>query len=392
MNTKHLKKIDDIMKEMTDAGYAAGASTLILENGKEVYYGAAGFMDIVNKKKVKRDTIFRLYSMTKPVTAAAVMCLVEDGLIDLNSPVGDYIPTFKGQKYRDAAGLHPVKRDAKIKDLLNMTAGLTYEGNKNDTELAVSALVVDAKKRLDKENEMTTMEFAERLGEIPLIFSPGESFNYSFGADVLGAVAEAVTGKKFGEYLNERFFKPMDMKDTGFFVQKKAHDRLTKVYRQVPGGLEEFTDNHLAINLAMEHAPAFESGGAGLATTLDDYAKFAKMLMNFGAYEGKQIMQEGTVRWFTAGELDKAPQEAFKNWDGLQGFTYGNLMRVMKHPGRAALFASEGEYGWDGWLGPYFANDPAHKVTILHMLQRTDAGTTPYMRRIRNVVMSSIKE
>jgi len=146
------------------------------------------------------------------------------------------------------------------------------------------------------------------------------------------------------------------------------------------------------ISLFTEYPPAFESGGAGLATTLDDYAKFATMLMNLGAYKGKQIMQEGTVRWFTGGDMESGPKEAFKNWDGLKGFSYANLLRVMKEPGKATILGVEGEYGWDGWLGPYFANDPKHKVTILHMLQRTDSGTTPYMRRIRNVVYSSVTE
>lgn len=392
MNREHLKKIEDIMDEMVDTGYVAGALTMVLENNEPIFYAEKGYADIENKKPLKKDSIFRLYSMSKPITSAAAMLLMQDGKLDINKAVGDFIPSFKNQVYLTEDGKKPVKRDMKVKDLLDMTGGLTYGGNSNENEIATSKLTAEAISRLDTDNEMTTLEFVSELGKIPLIFSPGDSFNYSYCADVLGAVVEVVAKMPFGEFLKKRIFEPLGMEDTGFFVPKEKQDRLVKVYEQTEEGLKEFFYNNLNINLKMNHEPAFQSGGAGLCTTITDYAKFAAMLMNGGVYNGVRIMEEGTVRFMTTGSMQEAPSKAIGSWDGMNGFEYANLLRVLKDPGKAVTFGSKGEYGWDGWLGPYFINDPVHKITILHMIQRTDAGTTTYMRRIRNVVYAATED
>ncbi len=392
MNRDHLNKIDAILKEVTDSGFAAGTSCLIMENGEEAYYGESGYIDIEKGIKVKRDSIFRLYSMSKPVTGAAVMCLVEDGLLDLNLPVGDFIPTFKNQVVADKYDRYQVKRAMKVKDLLNMTGGLTYGGDLNSPEAYTAMIADDGISRIGSDHEMTTLEFATRLGELPLIFDPGESFQYSYSADVLGAIIEVITGKRFGEYLRERLLEPLGMNDTGFYVPAEKQSRLTKVYEKTAEGLKEFKYNHLCINLPMDHEPGFQSGGAGLCSTLDDYAKFATMLLNKGVYNGKRIMQEGTVKYFTEANMQAGPRKELMRWDGMDGYDYANLLRIMKRPGDALTLTSMGEYGWDGWLGPYFINDPVHKVTILVMLQLTGAGTTTYTRRVRNVVYSCCED
>lgn len=392
MVVEHLNKIDNILKEMTDTGYVAGINCMILEDGKPVYYGERGYLDLEKKVPVKKDSIFRLYSMTKPITSAAVMCLLEDGKIDLNQSVGDFLPSYQNQIVADRDEKYSVRRPMKVKDLLNMTSGLTYGGETNITEIQTEKLCAEAVSRLNTKDEMTTMEFATRLGEIPLIFNPGESFRYSYSADVLGAIVEVVSGMRFGEFLKKRIFEPLGMNDTGFYVPKEKQERLSKVYQASEYGLKEYTYNHLDINLCMDHEPAFQSGGAGLVSTIEDYSKFAVMLMNNGLYNGKRVMQPGTVKYMTTGCLDEGPQKEFKNWDGLFGFTYSNLLRVLKDPGMAVTMGSEGEYGWDGWLGAYFSNDPKHKITILEMIQRKDAGTTYYMRRIRDVVYAAVED
>lgn len=392
MDVNHLKKIDDVLSEMTGNGFVAGANCLVLKNGEEVYYGERGYADISGKLPLKRDSIFRLYSMSKPVTSAAVMLLVQDGLLDLNNPVGDYIPTFKNQVVADRYDRVPVRRAMKVIDLLNMRGGLTYGGDLNTPEAMTLKITEEAISRLDTDHEMSTLEFAKRIGEVPLLFNPGEHFQYSFSADVLGAIVEVVSGMRFGDFLNKRIFKPLGMEDTGFFVPSDKQSRLVKVYKGTESGLKEFNYNHLAINLKMDHEPAFQSGGAGLATTIDDYAKFATMLNNNGELGGVRIMEPGTVRYMTTGHMEEGPRKDFMNWDGVDGFIYSNLLRILKDEGAAVTCGSEGEYGWDGWLGPYFINDPKHKVTILHMIQKTDTGTTTYTRRIRNVVYSSLED
>jgi len=258
---------------------------------------------------------------------------------------------------------------------------------------ATSAIADEGISRLDGDNEMTTLEFAERLGKVPLLFSPGEGFNYSYCADVLGAVIEVATGRRFSEYMRERILDPCEMKDTGFYVPAEKHPRLAHVYQQTEEGLKEYTYNNLLVNLKMDHAPAFESGGAGLVSTLDDYSNFAKMLLNKGVFNGRQVLNSGTVKYFTEAEMeDGAPKNAMKYWDGMNGCSYANLLKICKNPGQAITMSSLGEYGWDGWLGPYFLNDPAHNLTILHMLQRTDSGTTSYMRRIKNIIFSVVED
>ena len=393
MDREHLKQIDGIEQEMIDSGYVAGVLTMVLEDNRPVYYSEMGYADIENKKPLKKDAIFRLYSMSKPITSAAVMLLMQDGKLDINKPVGDFIDTYKNQVYlaKDGRKL-PVKRPMKVKDLLNMTGGLTYGGDANENQVRTSALTAEAISKLDTDEEITTYEFARRLGEIPLIFSPGDSFNYSYCADVLGAIVEVVSGMKFGEFLKKRLFEPLEMVDTGFYVPEEKQERLVKVYGQENGKLKEYTYNNLNINLAMKHEPAFQSGGAGLCTTITDYSHFAEMLMNKGVYNGKRIMEEGTVRFMTQGSMEDGPKVSIRAWDGMEGFEYANLLRVLKDPGKAVTFGSAGEYGWDGWLGPYFINDPAHRITILHMIQRVDAGTTTYMRRIRNVVYAAAED
>ncbi len=391
MDVNHLKKIDDVLSEMTENGFVAGANCLVLKDGEEVYYGEKGYADISGGLPLKRDSIFRLYSMSKPVTSAAVMLLVQDGLLDLNNPVGDYIPTFKNQVVADRYDRVPVRRAMKVIDLLNMRGGLTYGGDLNTPEAMTLKITEEAISRLDTDHEMSTLEFAKRLGEVPLLFNPGEHFQYSFSADVLGAIIEVVSGMSFGEFLSKRIFKPLGMEDTGFFVPSDRQSRLVKVYKGTESGLKEFNFNHLAINLKMDHEPAFQSGGAGLVTTIDDYAKFATMLNNNGELNGVRVMEPGTVRYMTTGHMEEAPRKDFMTWDGVDGFIYSNLLRILKDEGAAVTCGVEGEYGWDGWLGPYFTNDPKHKVTILHMIQKTDSGTTTYTRRIRNIVYSSLE-
>lgn len=392
MDVAYLNHIEEVLEEMTSTGFVAGANCLVLKKGQPVYYCEKGYADIANQIPVRKDSIFRLYSMTKPITAAAVMLLVQDGKLDLNSPVCKYLPTYEHQTYLSGDEKKPVKRPMKVKDLLNMTAGLSYGGLGNENESLTTALTTEGIRRLNTDNEMTTREFALKMGEIPLLFSPGESFRYSFCADILGAIVEIVSGMRFGEFLKKRLFEPLSMEDTGFYVPKEKRERLVKVYAGKKDGLKEYDFNHLIINLSMDHEPAFESGGAGLCTTIEDYAKFASMLMNGGVYEGKRIFEPGVLKFMTEGVMDAGPRLAFKDWDGLEGFDYANLLRVMRDPGQAVTLGSKGEYGWDGWLGPYFANDPAHEITILHMIQRTDCGTTEYMRRIRNIVYATVED
>ncbi len=372
----------------------AGVNLLVIQDGKETYYAQGGFADIASGKPMDRDTIVHLYSQSKPITAAAAMLLMQDGIFDLNEPVANFFDSFKDQTYCTPEGKIeklPWDKHVRIVDLLNMASGLVYPGLNTPAERATDVLFIDAIKRLDKDvpydEQLTTLEFAEEIGKFPLQFVPGTQFQYGTSADVLGAVIEKVTGQKFGDFLKERLFDPLEMKDTAFFVPEEKRDRLSKVYENVNGQLREFYGNHLIIrNDGKQNA--FESGGAGLFSTLDDYSHFGQMLLNGGTYKGKEILTPAAVNFMTRSKLMEGPQQAFSNWYGLEGHTYSNLLRIMTDPEKAVIIGHKGEYGWDGWLGAYFMNDPEVNTTMIMFTQMRDYGTGYLTRRLRNIILS----
>ncbi len=383
------KLIQEAMDRAVQNKEVAGVTLLVTQEGQEKYYAQSGYSDIAGGRPMDRDTIVHLYSQSKPVTAAATMLLMQDGIIDLNEPVSNFISSFKKQTCIIDGKVKrlPADRSVRIKDLLNMTSGLVYPGITTAAESATTVLFLEAGRRLFTNDQMTTLEFAEKIGTFPLQFIPGSSFQYGSSADVLGAVIEKVSGQKFGDFLKERIFDPLEMKDTGFYVPEEKKSRLSKVYELHSRKLREYNENHLIIrNDGGKNA--FESGGAGLFSTLDDYTNFAQMLMNGGTYKGKEILTPETVRFMTNAALMDGPQRAFENWDGLEGYTYSNLMRILNEPEKAILMGNKGEYGWDGWLGAYFMNDPLSRTTIIMFTQMRDYGTGHLTRRLRNIIMS----
>lgn len=392
MNRERLRRIPEIMQEMTDKAYVSGVTCMVLQNGEEQCYYETGYRDIAAGYKMTRDTIHRMYSMTKPVTAAATMILLEEGKIDLMDQVSDYLPGFRNQYVIERGVIVPVKQPMTIQHLLNMTSGLVYPGEGNPAEIRCDKLMEEVKSKLLTEQAITTVELANRAGKLPLAFMPGTTWQYGLSADILGAVVEVVSGMRFGEFLAKRLFEPLGMKDTAFYVPQDKQNRLAKVYRDGEQGLVEETGCNLAIQNKMEIPPAFESGGAGLCSTIDDYAKFTQMLLEGGTYRGIRVLAPKTVEYMTTAHVTPAQQRGVDTWVSLAGHTYGNLMRILVEPGAAVGIGSKGEYGWDGWLGTYMMNDPAHNLTLLIMHQKVDSGTTAYTRRIRNVLFSALDE
>lgn len=388
------KNLRRAMNKAIDGHDVMGVNFLAQKDGKEVLYCGEGFADREAGRPIARDTIFRLYSMTKPVTAAAVMLLLERGEIELYQPVCDILPAFAGQKVYEDGILKTPGRPVMIHDLLCMTSGLSYPDELTEAGRASGKVFDEAVARLGSENPMTTMELVNRLAEGPLAFAPGSLWQYGTSADVLGAVIEAVSGKKFSEFLKEEIFLPLGMEDTAFWVPKEKQNRLAVTYETVTEDGDKkmirYTGHNLAINNAMDKAPAYEAGGAGIVSTLDDYMKFAQMLLNGGSYGSAQILQEKTVRYLTEGRLLPHQDAELQHWIGLDGFTYSNLMRRCVEPERHKNLCAYGEYGWDGWLGMYFANFPKEKLTILIGTQKKDAGTFSLTRKIRNIALGAL--
>ena len=392
IDKNRLNRIQDHLNETIAKKIVAGASCLVLVQGEEMGYYEAGLRDIENSLPISRDTIFRMFSMSKPITSIAVMQLMERGKIDLGDPVSMYLPGFKNQRCYKDGKITNVTEEMTIKNLLDMTSGLCYPGETNDVEKITGDFVDEASKKIHTEDEMSTVELMNELGKLPLAFEPGEKWNYSFSADVLGAIVEVVSGMKFSDYLRENIFEPLEMYDTGFYVPEDKQQRLARAYDSDGSELKEFTGENLLIQSRMEERPKFESGGAGLSSTIDDYSKVCKMLLNNGEYKGKKILHPETIRFMTMGSLNEKQRSCIGSWNYLNGYTYGNLLRILKYPGEAVSIGVEGEYGWDGWLGVYVSNIPEYDMTILYMQQKPNTGTTDVVNKLRNIVFTSIEQ
>lgn len=394
MNKANLSKIQTVLNDMVNTQYSAGVNCLILQNGKEQGYFEAGYADIENKIPIKRDSIFRLYSMSKTITSVATMILVESGDIDLFDDVEKYLPGFKNPRVVGPdKKIVNATRSIRINDLLCMTSGIPYPGDLEDpAAVECGKLVAELIDKMDGNDALTTVEFANRLGKNPLSFEPGTHFMYGFSADILGAVIEVVSGMKYSEFLKKNIFDPLGMKNTGFYVPEDKRSQFTKVYECTPNGLTPYTYPFLGVSNSMQKAPSFESGGAGLCSCIDDFVAFSQMLLNGGIYKDVRILSPETVKFITTHTIPDALQpDLEKAWEHLSGFSYGCLMRIMKDATRAITLGSDGEYGWDGWTGTYIANIPEHKLTILIMQQRAETGTTEYTRKLRNIIFSSLE-
>lgn len=395
MDLKYLENmLHHVMEKGIEDKQIVGMNLLINKDGQELLYCQAGMADKEQGRYMSRNTIFRLYSMTKPVTAAAAMILMERGLLDLYEPVSSFLPAFGEKKGRRASSGAP-DREIMVLDLLRMTSGLVYPDPETEAGKAAGLVFQEAMDRLYTNQPMCTRELCEKLAEGPLAFEPGNSWRYGTSADVLGAVVEVVSGKRFSEFLQEEIFVPLEMRDTDFWVPEEKRNRLAAAYETQQSGknmesMIPYTGNHLAIRNDMAVPPEYESGGAGLVSTLDDYMKFAQMLLGKGELNGVRILKPETVRYFENGELMPIPQKEFDQWIGLDGFSYGNLMRVCKEPSRSGMLARKGEYGWDGWLGTYFANFPNENMTILMGMQTKDTGTSSLTRKVRNVILAFV--
>ncbi len=319
------------------------------------------------------------------------MFLVAEGYVDLAADIADYLAEFSEQYVNIDGKRTPVSRRITVRDLLNMTSGIPYPDDTTPGGRQSGNVFWQIDNRLYSDNPVTTEEFSRMMAGVGLCFEPGARFMYGASADILGAMVERVSGMKFGEYLKTKLFDPLGMQDTGFYVPAGKAHRLAKVYDN-KDGLVEVKTNHLGLRYMRDIPPAFESGGAGLCSTVDDYAKFATMLLQNGAYDGKQIMPVWAVKYMTHGGLTEGQKPGLSaGWDWMQGYTYGNLMRVCDDESQTTLFSHKGEYGWDGWLGSFFSNEPSLGITLLMGVQQVGVGQTgTLVRKLKNVVMSDM--
>ncbi len=377
----------------------AGANILLIKDGVEEFFGSFGKADIERNIPMQRDSVFRMFSMSKPVTAAAVMILVERGIIDLKDPVEWYLPGFADPKVAvpdepaengDARGkayhLEPASRSVTVCDLTTMTSAVCYPGIAGPARIAVDKCRGEWEKTLRTYSIPITVDFANALGKCPLAFNPGEGWMYGFSADILGAVAEVASGRRYGDFLRDEIFVPLGMMSTSFDMLPGMKERLTQVYENDPenGGIRPFGGMNLGLGDFPEHA-IFESGGAGLLSTIDDYAKFAMMLANEGCLGDVRILSPNAVSYMRTNALPADIKKRDMNWGSTEGHGYNCLMRILEDPTVQGTTAPKGEFGWDGWLGTYFVVEPVSKSVILYLIQKTNVGFDDITRKVRAI-------
>ena len=340
---------------------------------------------------MSHNTIFRCFSMTKPITSVAVLILMERGIIDMYSPVSEYLPEFSAanMKVMDGEEVVPAKREILVRDLMDMTAGTVYP-DLGDEAGRKMALLYDA---ISGEQDMGvkpgTMDFIRRIALQPLAFEPGTHWRYGTEADILGAVVEAASGMRFGDFLQKEIFDPLGMKDTAFYVPEEKKKRFAQIYRVVePGVYALDTEKHFGME-GYDEKPAFESGGAGLVSTVEDYGKFAMMLANGGTYDGVRILSPYTVEFMGTNQLDAQCRRDL-TWETLRGYGYGNLCRVMDTPQCTGCSVQLGAFGWDGWTGNYFLIDPVENMVIMYVIQKCDGTDDKLVRKLLNTVYGAL--
>ncbi|HLG88416.1 MAG TPA: serine hydrolase domain-containing protein [Alphaproteobacteria bacterium] len=363
-----LKRITDSLQHYVSQEEAVGLVTLLSRHGEIAQVNALGWRDREAKAPMQRDSIFRIASMTKPVTGVGVMMLVEEGKLALGDKVEKWLPELADRKVLNAADgpldeTHPAPRPITLSDLMTHRSGLVYDFTSTGP---LSEAIEKALPR-GESDKLSPDEWMKRVATLPLAFDPGARWNYSISFDVLGVLIERVSGTPFPEFLKSRIFQPLGMKDTGFFMPKDKLGRVASMYGYDAAG------KRVAVPLpAPDAAPRFASGGGGLLSTADDYGRFGRMLKDLGKLGDTRILSHDSVELMTANwltpEQRKIPFMGLDFWGG-QGFGLG--MSVVDDPVRqsAIAFASKGSFGWPGAFGTWWQADPKEDMVMIYLVQ-----------------------
>jgi CubicO group peptidase (beta-lactamase class C family) len=388
---ERLARIPRLLETHIAEGLLPGALTLIWRHGEIAHKSLLGSIDLARGTPMRDDAIFRLYSMTKPVTVVALLMLMEEGLIGLDDQVARYIPGFANLKLAD--GRAPT-RAMTVLDLMRHTAGFTY-GFHNRTP--IDALYRTQKiAEMDTEGGLATM--MAQLEKLPLEYSPGDQWIYSVATDVAGYLVERVSGQAYADHVREKILGPLGMTDTDFLVPQAKRDRFAACYAIKDGRLELFDDSQESNFLA---PPKLQSGGGGLVGTAADYLRFCRMLLGGGSLDGVQLLSPKTVALMTANHLpggqeiaDLSPAVDAFNETGYRGIGFGLGVAVTLNPARVGIPGTPGEFSWGGMASTTFFVDPIEDTIMLFMTQViTDTAPRVRLRRtLRTLVYGAMTQ
>ncbi|MDY7105125.1 MAG: serine hydrolase domain-containing protein [Actinomycetota bacterium] len=394
LSAERLGRIEPFFqREYVDTGKLAGLVTLVARRGQVAHLAAFGQRDLEAGAAMETDTIFRIYSMTKPITSVALLSLYEEGRFQLDDPVSRFIPSWADLRvWSDGTPLKYTtefpEREMQIRDLLTHTSGLTYG--------FMGRHPLDAlyrRKKVEKDAAKDLGEMIETLADLPLLFSPGTQWSYSVATDVCGYLCEVISGQPFDRFLAERIFEPLGMVDTGFSVPADKVDRLAANYAWTAGDpLHLFDAPERSTYLAQ---PGFLSGGGGLVSTAHDYLRFALMLANRGELDGRRVLGRKTVEYMTrnhlpgGGDLASMGQKVFSEVS-YEGIGFGLGVSVVLDPSAAGVVGSEGAHGWGGAASTNFSVDRSEELVTIILAQLMPSSQYPIRREMSSLAYQAL--
>ena len=376
LSSERLARITALIRTDVENGRLPGAVAVVARKGRIAYFEAVGFRDRAAGTPLRKDDIFRIYSMTKPFTSVAIMMLRDEGKLDLADPVSKFLPQLAKLQVAlekdGAVTLEPSKRDMTIQDLLRHTSGLTY-----------GVFGTGAVKKMYTENGIDALDHTnagliDKLAKVPLMYQPGTTWEYGRSTDVLGRVVEVISGKTLSQFLDERLFKPLKMVDTAFSVPNGKQARIAQALAADP-------DTKQPIELFdVTTPPKFEGGGQAAVSTATDYTRFSQMLANRGRIDGVRLLSRKTVELMTADHLGKLDTPT-------PGYGFGLGFAVRRDTGVANTPGSIGDYNWGGLAGTYFWIDPKEELVAVWMMQ-APGGRLHHRQRFRTLVYQAIND
>jgi CubicO group peptidase (beta-lactamase class C family) len=394
-DAERLRRLDDVLHRYVDKGKIPGVQTLISRRGELVHRDCYGFRDVEAGLPVQPDTIYRIYSMTKPLTSVALMMLYEEGSFLLENPVARWLPELADLKVwvggtADAPETRPAETELTVHHVLTHTSGLTYGFQ--------WAHPVDELYRRHDLGDFTVPSYdldecMALLGQQPLLFEPGTRWNYSMSTDVCGALIERISGVRLDEFLRTRIFEPLGMTDTGFSAPESEVDRCSTLYACTP----HVKMLSLAPAAAMTRPPTFLSGGGGLVSTADDYLRFCHMLVGGGALDGVRLLSPRTLRFMASNHLpggrtlNEMGQTTFSEVT-MEGTGFGLGFSVLVDAAANQTLGSEGLYAWGGAASTAFWIDPVEELAVVFMTQLLPSTTYPLRRHLQAGVYQALTD
>jgi CubicO group peptidase (beta-lactamase class C family) len=375
-----MKGYEQDINKRIEGGQLPGVLSVIARSGKLVYVNAQGFSCVATQKQMLQNTIFRIYSMAKPITVVAVMMLYEEGKFSIDDPISDYLPEFLNMSVYTEHGLNDAESDITIRHLLTHTAGLTYSMLLDVPAVSKIYQKANINEAISRLSGRTLKQYVKKLSELPLISHPGKEWHYCEGMSILARLIEVLSGQTYGEFLSYRIFQPLEMVDTGYFVPIEKLDRLATLYEQCPDkhGFE-VTDSYGG---DYSKNPPLEPGGSGLVSTMADYLRFTQMLLNNGELDGKRLLNLASVELILRDQFggdfgNQLPASVLPAFQGL-GFGFGGY--VVTDIAARGGGGSNGEYGWSGWANTSFWIDPQEKMigmVFMQMIPQPDTTLNP---------------